>query len=1080
MATSNNIPISHTKIVIPRRREGILTRARLLEMMFEFLDKKLMLVSAPAGYGKTSLLIDLHNHIELPFCWLSLDVLDRDPQRFASYFIGALEEKFPDFGKQAGEVLNGLTSVSEEMESLVVVLVNDIYNHIPQHFVLVLDDYHLISDIPVIQNFINRFIQLVDENCHLIISSRTLTQLPDMPLLVARDIVGGLDLSELAFRADEIQALFAQNYNTQISDETARELFDKTEGWVTGLQLTSLGISHGMEDKLRITRTSGVGLFDYLGQQVLDQQPEDVRFFLLRSSLLEEFDAALCKLVFSELYPDRKDWHHWIDIVIKKNLFALPVGIESGWIRYHHLFRDFLQDRLQREYPEEISPILSKLVQAYEAHNEWEKAYHIQKRLKDVDSLPDLIERAAPHLMSHALVTLDTWLKELPPSILGTNPGIISIRGVIEYMKGNLQEGLELFNQAEVSVRKTNNITTLALTLVRRATLYRILGDYKAALQDTNEVLRITEAKDQLQSIHANALRQKGLSLFHQGQSRSAVKILEHALEFYIRVEDTSNIPVLMMETAMAYNVIGKRNEAKRFYDEALKIWKKEGNLTWQAILLNNLGVLYHLDGEYEKAVLVLEEGLLYAKQSGFSAQTEALLQIGLGDVFTEVEDFDLAQQYYQQAKIIAEEIGDRFSLIYLYLALANLSLHQQKLDITNRWLNDASNLISAQASQYFEDGLYHLLRGQLFLQEKDLDQAIKALKIAEARFKSDGTSVEYAKSQILLAAAYYQNKNQFEAKNKIKNILESQDITEHSFLVFLQYFQDSFYGLQGNAGIGTDLRELIQKSQRLYTKMPGIRRHIRRLALTIEIPDAKLTIQAFGRAQVKVGGKLLAVSDWQTQSVRDLFFYFLTVRDPLTKEQIGMLFWPDIEEPSRLKMRFKNDLYRLRRAIGSETILFENDRYGFNRSLDFDYDVDAFESLLAQAKKTKDANLQIEIFQRAVNLVNGHFLEDIDATWVWPERERLDQEFLQAMLELAELLKKSGQNQEALAICQQAIEYDATFEEAYLFAMNIQVQMNDRVGAVHLYETYTEMMKRELDLPPSSDMEAFYKRLIR
>ena len=1080
MATSNNIPISRTKIVVPRRREEILTRTRLLEMMFEFLDKKLVLVSAPAGYGKTSLLIDLHHHSDLPFCWLSLDALDRDPQRFASYFIGAIEEKFPDFGKRASEILNSFTSISEGMESLVVALVNDIFDHIPQHFVLVLDDYHLISDVPVIQNFLNRFIQLVDENCHLIVSSSALTQLPDLPLLVARNLVGGLDLSELAFRPDEIQALFVQNYNTFISEEIAKELFDETEGWITGLQLTRLGITHGMEERRRITRTAGVGLFDFLGQQVLDQQPEDVRFFLLRSSLLEEFDAALCEIVFGELYPARKDWFRWIDVVIKKNLFALPVGDESGWVRYHHLFRDFLQDRMYKEYPEEIPPILRKLVQAYETLNEWEKAYHVQKRLEDVETLAGLIERAAPHLMSHAIVTLDTWLKELPPSILITNPGIISIRGVIEYMKGNLQEGLELFNQAEVSVRKTNNITTLALTLVRRATLHRLLGDYKAALQDADEVLKITEANDQLQSVHANALRQKGLSLFHQGQPRLAVKILEHALEFYIRVEDTSNIPILMMETAMAYNVIGKRNEAKRFYDEALTIWKKEGNLIWQANLLNNLGVLYHLDGEYDKAVLVLEEGLLCAKRSGFSARTEALLLISLGDVYAEVEEFDLAQQCYQQGQNIAEEIGDRFSLIYLYLSQANLSLRQRKLDIANLWLNDASSLISAQAFQYFEDGLYHLLRGQLFLQEKDLNQAIKALKKAEDRFKSGGTSIECAKSQILLAAAYYQEENLLEAKNKMKNALESQVITEHSLLVFLQHIQDSLYGLQSNAEMETELRELIQKSQRLYVKMPGIRRHVRRLARTIEIPDAKLTIRAFGRAHVKVGGKMLAVSDWQTQSVRDLFFYFLTVKSPLTKEQIGTVFWPDIEEPSRLKMRFKNDLYRLRRAVGSETILFENDLYSFNRSLDFDYDVDAFESLLSQAKKTKDTKLRIELFQQAVNLVNGHFLEDIDSTWVWPEREQLDQAFLQTILELAELLKKSSRNQEALAICQRAIEYDATFEEAYLFAMDLQVQMNDRVSAIRLYETYREMMKRELDLPPSSDMEAFYKRLLR
>jgi ATP/maltotriose-dependent transcriptional regulator MalT len=414
----------------------------------------------------------------------------------------------------------------------VATLVNEIYAHIPQHFVLVLDDYHLIFDVPIIQSFLSRFLQLVDENCHLIISSRALTQLPDLPLMVARDMVGGLDLSELAFRVDEIQALFAQNYNMHISDDTAQELVKETEGWITGLQLSSLGIAQGMADRLRVARAAGVGLFDYLGQQVLDQQPEEIRFFLLRSSLLEEFDAALCEEVFGELYPERKKWRQWIELVIQRNLFALPVGIESGWVRYHHLFRDFLQDHLQKEHPDEIPPILVNLAKAYEAHNEWEKAYDIQKRLGEVNELVGLIERAAPHLITHARVTLDTWLKELSPSILSTRPGILSIRGALLHMQGSSSEGLELLNKAEAVFRKTGNPNgLLESTLVRRAAIHHLFGEYTAALQDANEALELTESSDQMQTIHALALRQKGLILFRQGHSRQAVKILERALE---------------------------------------------------------------------------------------------------------------------------------------------------------------------------------------------------------------------------------------------------------------------------------------------------------------------------------------------------------------------------------------------------------------------------------------------------------------------------------------------------------------------------------------------------------------------
>ncbi len=659
----------------------------------------------------------------------------------------------------------------------------------------------------------------------------------------------------MAFQVDEIQALFAQNYNMPISDETARELVDETEGWITGLQLSGLGMSKGMADRLRVARAAGVGLFDFLGQQVLDQQPEEIRFFLLRSSLLEEFNAALCEEVFAELYPERKNWRHWIDVVLQRNLFALPVGTESGWVRYHHLFRDFLQDLLQKEHPEEIPAILGQLAKAYEAHNEWEKAYDIQKRLGDADALAALIERAAPHLMSHALVTLDTWLKGLPPSILSTRPGILSIRGGILHVQGYSSEGLELLNRAEKALRRKKDITGLAINLVRRSTVNRFLGDYASAIADADEALSLTESNDQMQIIHANALRQKGLSLYRQGQSLKTVKFLERALEQYIHLDDTSNIPILMMETGMAYAALGKEEETIRLNNDALQIWKQKGNLSWQANVLNNIGVLHHLHGDYDKAVLALEEGLLCAQRSGYYIRIEALVLISLGDVYAEVEDFGLASLYYQRGLEIAGEIGDQYLLNYLSLARTKLFIQQVDLNQANLLLDEVGKMVSSQNSQY-EDGLYHLIRGHLFLLENNPEDAKVALEIAENRFDTGSHNTELLKSQLLLAGTYLQITNKNDAISKIKIVLKNRSEIGHPVLVFLQQIRTWLEELQGDADIGQALRSFLNKADQISKEMPGIRRRIRRLAQITEVPGAKLTIQGFGRAQVKNWGK--------------------------------------------------------------------------------------------------------------------------------------------------------------------------------------------------------------------------------
>ncbi|HLE90695.1 MAG TPA: hypothetical protein VI753_06060, partial [Anaerolineales bacterium] len=297
---AKSIPISKTKIIVPHRRPELLSRSRLLEGLKALLDNKLVLLSAPAGYGKTSLLIDLAKNVEMPVCWLSLDLLDRDPQRFIAYLIASLAERFPNVGVTSRLQLNRLKSIEQDAESLLVTLTNEIYDQIEDDFLLILDDYHLLDDVPVISYLVNRFLELVVENCHIVLSSRTLPSLDDVTLMVAREQVAGLNHVELAFMPREVQALYAQNYHQHLSDEAAHEFVEETGGWITGMVLSNLP---GMP------RISGVDTFAYLGRQVLDQQPGHVREFLIRTSLPEEFNAEFCEIVLGPFHSEPQNWY---------------------------------------------------------------------------------------------------------------------------------------------------------------------------------------------------------------------------------------------------------------------------------------------------------------------------------------------------------------------------------------------------------------------------------------------------------------------------------------------------------------------------------------------------------------------------------------------------------------------------------------------------------------------------------------------------------------------------------------------------------------------------------------------------
>ncbi|MBU1662118.1 MAG: hypothetical protein KKD28_11680, partial [Chloroflexi bacterium] len=385
--------VTRTKIIVPRRRTDLLSRKRLTDLLDDLLDYKLLVIAAPAGYGKTSLLVDWVHQNDLPVCWYALDPLDQDFQRFVNHFIASIAQVFPTFGKQSQAVLQSTTRSELDLNRIMTSIVNDAYEHIKEHFAIVLDDFHAVDSSDEINDFVNRFVEEIDENCHLLIASRTLLSLPNLPLMVGRSMVKGLSYDELAFQTDEIQALLKQNYRQTISAEVAAEIERETEGWITGLLLSAQTIWDGMTDRIRVARASGVGLYDYLAQQVLNQQPPLVRDFLLKTSLLEEFDVELCEAVLGEA-PEGTDWFGLIGEVLQNNLFVLPVDNQGTWLRYHHLFRDFLQIQMSTQYPAQVNRILQRLAVVYAERGVWEKAYAISQRIGDRAGIIHLIEQA--------------------------------------------------------------------------------------------------------------------------------------------------------------------------------------------------------------------------------------------------------------------------------------------------------------------------------------------------------------------------------------------------------------------------------------------------------------------------------------------------------------------------------------------------------------------------------------------------------------------------------------------------------------------------------------------------------------
>jgi LuxR family transcriptional regulator, maltose regulon positive regulatory protein len=1061
------IPISKTKIIVPHRRPELLSRTRLLESLRALLDNKLLLLSAPAGYGKTSLLIDLASHMDMPVCWLSLDLLDRDPQRFLAYLIASLAEQFPKVGETSRVQLHQLRSMEEDAEAILVTLTNELYENAENDFLLIIDDFHLLDDAPIIASLVNRFLQLVDENCHLLLSSRTLPELDDVTLMVAREQVAGLSHVDLAFIPREVQALYAQNHHQHLSEEVASEFVEQTGGWITGMVLSNLP---------GVARVSGVDTFSYLGRQVLGQQPEDVRLFLLRTSLADEFSAEFCEMVLGPLYPQQESWYTLMGWILEKNLFVLPLGVDGRWLRYHPLFREFLQTRLREERPQEVHPILQRMVMAYEKAGEREKAYFTCKQLNDPEVLANVVERAGSTMLLTAFVTLEGWINSLPPSLLRTRPGLISLRGALLPMKGGLKESNDLLNIAVAIYRKNEGSPGLAQALIRRAHTLRLLGKYEASLKDVEEALVLAGTDLSLQTLYAEALRIKGLNLYRLGQSRSAITELEYSLLLYKELKETGSIPMLLMETAMVHAAVGSVELAKTSYQQALKILHAEKNLYLQADTLNNLAFLYHQMGEYELAAETYESGVECARTS-HNQFAEALILTGLGDLYSEIEEFEAAGQAYEQAEAIAATLSGDFVTNYLVLARAHMALLQENSDTALEILRSFQKHLKVNPSTY-ERGLWSLLQGRTHLLKHEMKKAISFLKDGKDCFTQDGRESETLWCLVWLMAAYDLAGQREHARAQFRELVGLRTKSTHALLITLYQAASWLKALQGDAEIGRTLTGLLEKSSQLGERIIFVRRVLRRHAQSIQMPAASLVIRAFGRAEVSVNGRIIPIAEWRTKSVRDLFFYFLFRQDALTKEQIGEALWPETADPQALKARFKDEIYRLRRAVGRNVIVFDEVYYRFNRTLDYEYDVEAFESYVARARKARDSARKIEWYQKAVDLVQGPYLSESDAAWVFDERERLGQMYESVLEELARLYLNTNQLDSCLSISQIALSQNRYNEGVYQLQMRAYAALGDRAAVVRCYQVCKALMNEGLGLTPSMETETLFQDL--
>ena len=656
-----------TKFFHPRARSDLISRARLRERLDRGLAAKVMLISAPPGFGKTTLLADwLAAHPDaggerLATAWLSLDAGDNDPARFWSYLIGALGTALPGIGVQARELLQEPRPPSIQL--ILTSLLNELAA-LDKDVVLVLDDYHTIDSLDV-QAAMEFLVEHLPQRVHLVILSRTDPALP-LPRLRARGDLIEIRAADLRFTTEESTAYLNGAMGLALSAEDVDILGGRTEGWIAALQLAALSMA-GRDDVSRfIAGFAGDDRYvvDYLVEEVLHRQSADVQAFLLETSVLDRMTGALCDAITGQ-----GGGRALLESLDRHNLFLIPLDDRREWYRYHHLFADVLQARLVNEQPGRVGQLHRLASDWYEQSGQRPEAIRHAVTGGDFARAAGLLETELPTLRRERRdPTMRSWLEALPRNVLRVRPVLCNALAGARLSTGTTDGVGDLLDDAErwldpprgqapsaemIVVDQAEFDRLRAGVNIHRAGLALVQGDIDGTVAFARVALDQAVEDDHLARGAAFALT--GLAAWTSGNLEAARTSYSDCLVEFVKVGHVADVLGCSIAVADIQVAQGRLRDAMRTFEQALELAGREGSrgLRGTADMHVGMAAVHRQTGDLSAA----REELARSRQLGDLAGLPqnayrwrvvmAQLCLADGDVDAAFELFDEAERLY-------------------------------------------------------------------------------------------------------------------------------------------------------------------------------------------------------------------------------------------------------------------------------------------------------------------------------------------------------------------------------------------------------------------------------------------------
>jgi DNA-binding SARP family transcriptional activator len=489
---------------------------------------------------------------------------------------------------------------------------------------------------------------------------------------------------------------------------------------------------------------------------------------------------------------------------------------------------------------------------------------------------------------------------------------------------------------------------------------------------------------------------------------------------------------------------------------------------------LNNMGVNQHQRGRYSEALETLEGALAAARQASFS-RAEATILASLGDIYRDLGDLHQALDLYQQALEVARQADE--AVIEIYALNAMGEAHRLAGELDKAWELARASLAASQTQQFsFHAGLAQLSLGVIRYEQGEAQEALGWLEKARQRMERSEAKHELARVHFQLAQAHFLLKEFQSARRHLLQFLALTDELGYDQFIAVEAGRARpliQYAASRRLG-GNRFARLLEKIE----KVPAKGKISPSLATTVSIPLPRLEIRALGTSQALKDGIPVSKREWQTATAEELFFYLLAHPDGQPREQITDALWPNLP-PARAKSTFHSTVYRLRRATHMEILAFDRSSgtYRLNPETCYCYDVEKFEKLLEVSPGSGES--RVKALRQAIALYGGEYMEGFYSDWCLPKRRSLEEQYLNALSELAHWCMDEGSYDEALELCEKALQKDSYREEMYRLVMRCYSLLGQPSRVTQVYQRCTTVLSEELGMEPAVETVALYQELM-